>query len=188
MTHSIPHFFEDILLLNPPSCFKWRDDYTTKLQDIQNSWQQGSQPCCVHGCVCEVPRADFAVSGLPCTDMSRAGKQQSSPSVHDPRKVPLQAANSPLAVGVHSRDMPACNQSANQNDQERERVRERERESASRPRNLTCQWCVRPTQTMIFTNCSQTQKMGVMLLWHEAELTWLADTANSAAARTTPWR
>ena len=79
--HAMPHFFNDILDLNLPWSFYASDSYKVKRRKIHRSVLVGSQCCNVHstsdleGDKCMVPYADFGVSGLPCTDMSRAGKQ-----------------------------------------------------------------------------------------------------------------
>ena len=68
-----PHIFCDIEALNP-NCYSKGDDYETKKRRIMNSFLQSSSPC-LNCCdsLCAVPEADFGISGLPCTDMSRAG-------------------------------------------------------------------------------------------------------------------
>ena len=76
MKHSPPHFFEDMLAMIPSGSFKETDSFDAKHKDICQCWLQGSQMCRQHEDVCPIPEADFAVSGLPCTDMSRAGKHR----------------------------------------------------------------------------------------------------------------
>ena len=55
------------------------DAYKTKKRKIQRSVLVGERVCNTHSCDpndhCHVPACDFGCSGLPCTDMSRAGYQ-----------------------------------------------------------------------------------------------------------------
>ena len=69
-----PHLFTDMLDMIPAGAFSARDSYAQKLYDVQRCWLQGSQMCHEHDDLCKIPEADFVVSGLPCTDMSRAGR------------------------------------------------------------------------------------------------------------------
>ena len=71
-----PHIFCDIEALNPGG-YKVSDSYEAKKETILSSWLQETSPC-LNCCdrLCRVPSADFGVSGLPCTDMSRAGLRQ----------------------------------------------------------------------------------------------------------------
>ena len=68
-----PHIFADIEGLNP-QCYDPGTNYEDKKRAIMSSWMQEFSPCmrCYDG-LCRIPQADFGVSGLPCTDMSRAG-------------------------------------------------------------------------------------------------------------------
>ena len=71
-----PHVFADIEALNP-GCYNAWDSYETKKAAILPSWLQQYSPCLACcDTLCRVPDADFGVSGLPCTDMSRAGLRQ----------------------------------------------------------------------------------------------------------------
>ena len=78
-THPMPHFFHDIETLNLHGTFSASDTYTAKRRRIQRSVLVDTQVCNTHcwgeDSVCTVPSADFGCSGLPCTDMSRAGRQ-----------------------------------------------------------------------------------------------------------------
>ena len=50
--------------------------YSQSKQQIQASRLRTSAHCVVHSCLRSLPaEIDVAVSGLPCTDMSRAGKR-----------------------------------------------------------------------------------------------------------------
>lgn len=75
----MPHFFTDILTLVKPGTFTQTDSYVGKRRKIHRSVLVDAQDCKTHSCsdseVCRVPDPDFGCSGLPCTDMSRAGKQ-----------------------------------------------------------------------------------------------------------------
>ena len=77
--HEMPHFFGDIELLNAPGSFCHTDGYTRKRRRIQKSLLVEQQLCNTHSyaeCqLCNLPSPDFGCSGLPCTDMSRAGQQ-----------------------------------------------------------------------------------------------------------------
>ena len=77
--HAMPHFFNDILALNTAGTFGVMDSYGLKKRKIHRSILVESQMCNTHSHSdlesCEVPHAHFGCSGLPCTDMSRAGKQ-----------------------------------------------------------------------------------------------------------------
>ena len=77
--HDMPHLFTDILDLNSPDVFKQTDDYENKRRKILGSRITTHAPCAMHSGNlggCEIPGADFGVSGLPCTDMSMAGKRR----------------------------------------------------------------------------------------------------------------
>ncbi|CAK8995798.1 unnamed protein product [Durusdinium trenchii] len=80
--HPMPHFFGDILGLNPGGTFNAADSYKIKKQRIKESELMEYQLCNTHSWsdseseYCCVPGAHFGCSGLPCTDMSRAGKRK----------------------------------------------------------------------------------------------------------------
>ena len=80
--HPMPHFFQDIMTLNLPGTFHALDGYSSKRQKISRSVLVADQKCNTHSFLesdserCVVPGADFGCSGLPCTDMSKAGKRQ----------------------------------------------------------------------------------------------------------------
>ena len=77
--HAMPHLFTDILALNCPELqLGPQVSYATKRARILGSHLVDGQSCVTHPGLggCEAPYADFGVSGLPCTDMSRAGKRQ----------------------------------------------------------------------------------------------------------------
>ena len=70
-----PHVFCDIEALNP-QCYSAADSYRKKKKMILGSFMQTSSPCInCYDTLCSVPAADFGISGLPCTDMSYAGKR-----------------------------------------------------------------------------------------------------------------
>ena len=79
--HPMPHFFGDILELNGNCTFNLHDSYKTKKRKICRSILVDDQLCNTHShgedpsSFCRVPYADYGCSGLPCTDMSRAGHQ-----------------------------------------------------------------------------------------------------------------
>ena len=77
--HPMPHFFSDILSLNMGGSFHELDSYTKKRRKISRSLLVPEQCCNTHSYseseYCHVPYAHFGCSGLPCTDMSRAGYQ-----------------------------------------------------------------------------------------------------------------
>lgn len=78
-----PHLFGDILDLIQPGAFLSEDSYQTKLARIRAANMVMQQTCAHHtfspnddsqpGSFCDVLGADFGCSGLPCTDMSKAG-------------------------------------------------------------------------------------------------------------------
>ena len=75
----MPHFFNDILSLNCSGIFRSTDSYKVKRRKIQKSVLLPTQLCNTHSHTdlesewCTVPSPDYGCSGLPCTDMSRAG-------------------------------------------------------------------------------------------------------------------
>ena len=77
----MPHFFNDILSLNCTGTFRDKDSYQTKRRKICRSVLLPTQLCNTHSHTdsesdwCTVPSPDYGCSGLPCTDMSRAGRQ-----------------------------------------------------------------------------------------------------------------
>ena len=79
--HDMPHFFNDILSLNCSGTFRDKDSYQTKRRKICGSVLLPTQLCNTHSHTdsesdwCMVPSPDYGCSGLPCTDMSRAGRQ-----------------------------------------------------------------------------------------------------------------
>ena len=77
--HPMPHFFNDILSLVKPGTFSHTDCYMTKRRKIQRSLLVEAHDCRTHSFRhsegCQIPEPDFGCSGLPCTDMSRAGNQ-----------------------------------------------------------------------------------------------------------------
>lgn len=80
--HPMPHFFGDILGLIEHGTFSEHDSYRRKRRKIQRSILVDAQVRKTHSHsdswqdLCSVPAAvDFGCSGLPCTDMSKAGNQ-----------------------------------------------------------------------------------------------------------------
>ena len=80
--HEMPCLFYDILSLNSTGTVDPADSYDRKRRRIQRGLLAPTQLCAAHSWAeggsdcCQVPRADFGCSGLPCTDMSRAGLKQ----------------------------------------------------------------------------------------------------------------
>ncbi|CAJ1422350.1 unnamed protein product [Effrenium voratum] len=75
--HPTPCLFQNILDLNVPGCYKTAHSYRGKKGAIVGSWLQQAADCLAHACECPLPQGvDLGVSGLPCTDMSRAGKRK----------------------------------------------------------------------------------------------------------------
>ena len=67
--------FSDILELTRPQ-IPDGEPYSTKLEVGKNAALTRRCPCCKHGGLCSTEKlAVFDVSGLPCPDMSTAGKR-----------------------------------------------------------------------------------------------------------------
>ena len=83
--HAMPHLFGNILDLNPPGCLSQTWGYDAKRRKIMKTGVACQLDCAAHSVApeiaseflngCAPPYADFGCSGLPCTDMSRAGKR-----------------------------------------------------------------------------------------------------------------
>ena len=79
----LPHLFKDILELNDANAKRVAGvgGYLDQKERFLRLPLRATQTCLWHTasdggpCDCEVPGADFGCSGLPCTDMSKAGKR-----------------------------------------------------------------------------------------------------------------